>query len=151
MGRFFPGLTQSPTMLKLFLAEDHQVTARLLAEALTEKANLTLVKAVQTEQDGKEWLAANPDGWDIAVVDLFLREGTGAGIVRHGRNRQAHQKVVVVTNHPLASLVEHCKLLGADNVFEKGVGLSRLVAYCNQVATDHRERGENGPASGSQH
>ena len=35
-----------------------------------------------------------------------------------------------MTNHPISSLATHCRLLGANAVFDKSTELGDLIAYC---------------------
>ena len=83
------------------------------------------------------WLDRNADQWDIALVDLFLGEGTGAGVIEHCHDRRPDQSVFVMTNHAQNdALLHHCKLLGADAVYHKATELDNLVALLQQ--SDHK-------------
>lgn len=116
--------------LRVYLVEDDDSMKQHLVETLSREISIDWVGAAETEAEAKDWLERNPSGWDIALVDLFLREGTGAGVLRHCRRHPAHQDVVVMTNHPISSLVTHCRLLGANAVFDKSTELGDLIAWC---------------------
>lgn len=116
--------------LRVFLAEDNEVMRRHLMDSLSEEASIEWVGTAETEADAKDWLERNPHGWDIAILDLFLREGTGVGVLRHCRKREDHQDILVITNYPASPLLIHCRLLGANAVFDKSTDLGDLIAYC---------------------
>ncbi len=116
--------------LKVYLVEDNELMRKHLMDSLSEEANIEWVGSAETEAEAKDWLERNPHGWDVAILDLFLREGTGAGVLRHCRSRTDRQDVLVMTNYPISSLLTHCRLLGANAVFDKSTELDELVAYC---------------------
>ncbi|MDI1270649.1 MAG: response regulator [Polaromonas sp.] len=116
--------------LRIYLVEDNEVTCKHLMDALSAEIDIEWVGVAETEGEAKNWLERNPDGWDVAILDLFLREGTGAGVLRHCWPRGAEQDVLVMTNHPVSYLLTHCRLLGANAVFNKATELGDLIAYC---------------------
>jgi two-component system, OmpR family, response regulator len=116
--------------LRVYLVEDNESMRKHLVDSLAEELSVELVGTAETEAEAKDWLERNPDGWDVAILDLFLREGTGAGVLRHCRSRNAGQDVLVMTNYPVSSLLTHCRLLGANAVYDKATELGDLIAYC---------------------
>lgn len=116
--------------LRVYLVEDNEMTCQHLMDLLSEETDIEWVGVAATEAEAKDWMERNPNGWDVAILDLFLREGTGAGVLRHCRARSAGQDVLVMTNHPISSLLTHCRLLGANAVFNKATELDELIAYC---------------------
>ncbi|HYW58297.1 MAG TPA: response regulator [Polaromonas sp.] len=116
--------------LRVFLVEDNELMRQQLVESLNEELNVDLVGTAETEAEAKDWLERNPRGWDVAILDLFLREGTGAGVLRYCKTRAETQDVLVMTNYPISSLLTHCRLLGANAVYDKSSELGDLIAYC---------------------
>ena len=122
--------------LKVFLVEDSAALRAHLTDILITEAKVIIVGLAETEAQAKDWLERNPDNWDIALVDLFLHEGTGAGVVQQVRNRRPNQTVFVMTNHISDDALLHsCKLMGADAVYHKGTELDDMVANCIGLAT----------------
>lgn len=120
--------------LRVFLVEDSKALCRHLMETLVTRAKVEIAGIAQTEAEAIDWLDRNADRWDILLVDLFLDEGTGVGVIEHCQERRAGQKVLVMTNHARNDgLLHHCKELGADAVYHKATELDELVAYCNQL------------------
>ncbi|HYW55814.1 MAG TPA: response regulator [Polaromonas sp.] len=114
---------------RVFIVEDSPLTRATISDGL-QNLNFEVVGVADCEDDAKVWLDANPDGWDLAIVDLFLREGTGAGVVRYSRRRGYLQPIVVVTNHYIPDIVDHTQRLGADTVLKKSDDLEELWKYC---------------------
>lgn len=116
---------------RAYIVEDSSTIRDNLIETLKELAQLEPVGTSETEHEGKRWLAAN-HGWDIAIVDLFLREGSGLNVVEAARGRRPGQRVVVLSNHATADVRWRCAQLGADAVFDKSTEIDALVDYCLQ-------------------
>ena len=105
--------------LRAYIVEDSPTIRENLIETLHELAEVDAVGLADTEREGKAWLAQHPDDWDVAVVDLFLREGSGLGVVESCRGRRRGQKVIVLSNHATSDMRRRCAQLGADAVFDK--------------------------------
>ena len=61
---------------------------------------------------------------------MFLREGSGLGVLAGCRQREPHQKVVVLTNFATPDIRQRSLALGADAVFDKSNELDEFFAYC---------------------
>ena len=123
--------------LRVFVVEDSAAMRAHLIGLLATGASAEVVGVASTETQAKHWIESNPDQWDVAVVDLFLREGTGAGVVEHCRKLRPGKVVVVMTNHTKNEhLLQDCRRLGADAVFNKATELDDLVAYCARRAAE---------------
>ena len=116
--------------LRAYIVEDSPTIRDNLIETLQELAEVRPVGLADTEAEGKRWLTQNPDGWDVAVVDLFLRQGNGLRIVEALRQRRHGQKVIVLSNHATADMRRRCAQLGADAVFDKSTEIDALLDYC---------------------
>ena len=123
--------------LRVFVVEDSAAMRAHLIGLLATGANVEVVGVASTETQAKHWIETNPGRWDVAVVDLFLREGTGAGVVEHCRKLHPGQVVLVMTNHAKNEhLLQDCRRLGADAVYNKATELHELVAYCARRAAE---------------
>ena len=99
---------------------------------LDELASVDTVGTSETENDGKAWLSTNAANWDLAIVDLFLKQGSGLGVLAACRERRPHQKVVVLSNYATIDIRKRCAQLGVDAVFDKSNEIDALVDYCVQ-------------------
>jgi DNA-binding NarL/FixJ family response regulator len=66
----------------------------------------------------------------MVVVDLFLLQGSGLGILSRCAQRKPTQKVVVFTNYATPDIRRRAVALGADAVFDKSLELDDFLAYC---------------------
>jgi DNA-binding NarL/FixJ family response regulator len=116
--------------LRAYIVEDSPTIRENLVETLQELAQVEPVGLADTENEGKAWLTSHPDAWDVAVVDLFLRQGTGLKVVEACRGRRRGQKVIVLSNHATSDMRRRCAQLGADAVFDKSTEIDALLDYC---------------------
>ncbi|MDM0071735.1 response regulator [Variovorax sp. J31P207] len=74
--------------ISVFLVEDNPQIRANLIPALEDMGCATVVGTAESEGEAIGWLAHHKGLWDLAVVDFFLKEGTGVGVVRwcKGRN-----------------------------------------------------------------
>ena len=116
--------------LKTFIVEDNPTIRENLIATLEELAGVEAVGSSDTENESKTWLVKNPDAWDLAIVDLFLKQGSGLGVLSACRDRKPGQKVVVLSNYATADIRQRCAQLGVDAVFDKSNEIDALVDYC---------------------
>jgi two-component system OmpR family response regulator len=117
-------------LLKAFVVEDNPNIRENLIGALEELTCIKVVGNSATEDEGLDWLHRCPDDWDIAIVDLFLKQGSGLSLVQRVRRARTRQKVVVFSNYVNASVRKRCAQLGVDAVFDKSTEIDSLVDYC---------------------
>lgn len=115
---------------KAYIVEDSPTIRQNLIETLQELAQVEPVGSAETEHEGKRWLAQNASQWDVAIVDLFLREGSGLNVLEALRERRPGQKMVVLSNHATRDVRWRCQQLGADAVFDKSTEIESLIDYC---------------------
>jgi DNA-binding NarL/FixJ family response regulator len=121
-------------VINAFLVEDKPDIRRTLVEAMEEIAPLRFVGHADSETSARQWLGSHNEDWDLAIVDLFLAEGSGFGVLKDCQQRTARQKVVVLTSHNQENILHHCRELGADEVFDKSQDVEKLVLYCQAHA-----------------
>lgn len=118
--------------LRAFIVEDNATIRENLIDTLTELADIETVGVADTENEGTHWLMQHPQQWDIAIVDLFLRQGSGLGVLAACQTRLDHQKMVVLSNYATPDVRTRCEQLGVDAVFDKSNEIDALVDYCSQ-------------------
>ena len=116
--------------LKTYIVEDNPTIRENLIGTLEELARIDAVGTAETENEGKAWLTENSGDWDLAIVDLFLKQGSGLGVLAACRDRPSRQKVVVLSNYATADIRQRCAQLGVDAVFDKSTEIDALVDYC---------------------
>ena len=116
--------------LLTILVEDNATIRENLIPALSDLAGLQVVAVVDTAASAISALEAHRDEWQLAVVDLFLKDGSGLTVVRACQNRLASQHVLVLTNYATSEIRRRCLDLGADGVFDKSTELESFFARC---------------------
>ena len=115
---------------RAYIVEDSSTIRENLIATLEELAQVEFAGTTETEHEAKRWLAAND--WDLVIIDLFLREGSGLNVLEAVRRKRPQQRIVVLSNHSSRDVRWRCKQLGADAVFDKSTELEELVEYCRQ-------------------
>lgn len=121
-------------LINTFLVEDRADIRDTLIQAMEEIAPCRFVGHADSESMASQWLQTHADDWQLAIVDLFLVDGSGFGVLRDLQQRRPRQKVVVLTSYSHENIVSKCLELGADEVFDKTDELEKLVAYCRSHA-----------------
>jgi two-component system, OmpR family, response regulator len=116
--------------LKTYIVEDNATIRDNLIATLEELAHIDAVGTAETENEGKAWLKEKHQQWDLAIVDLFLKQGSGLGVLEACRNRETHQKVIVLSNYATVDIRRRCAQLGVDAVFDKSNEIDALIDYC---------------------
>jgi two-component system, OmpR family, response regulator len=119
--------------LKTYIVEDNATIRENLIGTLEELASIEALGWAETESEAKAWLSRNVDEWDLAIVDLFLKQGSGLGVLEACRGRTPGRRVVVLSNYATADMRKRCLQLGADAVFDKSNEIDALVEYCVQL------------------
>ena len=110
--------------------EDNAIIRANLTDTLQELAGVEVIGSETGAERAGEWLTTHEEGWDLAIVDLFLSDGSGLAVVAATQKRSAAQHVIVVSNYATAPMREKCRVLGADKVFDKSTQVDDLIAYC---------------------
>ena len=121
--------------LKTYLVEDNPTIRENLISTLEELVDIDAIGMSDTENEAKIWLQENPHRWDLAILDLFLKQGSGLGVLAACRDRQPSQKVVVLTNYATTDIRQRCTQLGVDAVFDKSNEIDALVEFCLQQSS----------------
>jgi two-component system, OmpR family, response regulator len=114
------------TKLRVVIVEDSAIIRARLAEALAEIPNVEIVGHAETEADAVALLRRG--GWDAAVLDLQLKQGTGLGVLKTvgQHTRPDRTKIIVFTNYAFPQYRERSMLLGADFFFDKAREFHRI-------------------------
>lgn len=116
--------------LKTYIVEDNATIRDNLIATLEELVGIDAVGTAETENEARDWLRRQDQAWDLAIVDLFLKQGSGLGVLEACRNRNPRQKVIVLSNYATVDIRKRCAQLGVDAVFDKSNEIDALVDYC---------------------
>ena len=116
--------------LLAFVIEDNPTIRENLIGTLEELTCVKVAGTSATEDEALQWLDDNVDAWDLVIVDLFLKQGSGIHLAQQVKRRRPTQKIVVFSNYINASVRKRCAQLGVDAVFDKSTEIDSLVDYC---------------------
>ncbi|MDP3136481.1 MAG: response regulator [Burkholderiaceae bacterium] len=116
--------------LRTYIVEDNATIRDNLVDTLKELADVDTLGFAETEAEGSDWLTRPQQPWDLAIIDLFLKQGSGLGVLTSCRQRNSAQRVVVLSNYATAEMRQRCLSLGADAVFDKSNEIDALIDYC---------------------
>lgn len=135
MRSFQPTHDTDPMALTTYLVEDSATIRENMVSTLEELGPVKVVGFAETEQAASAWLSAHSKDWQLAIIDLFLKEGSGLGVLKGCQKRHANQKVVVLTNYATTDIRRRCAELGCDAVFDKSNQLEELLEYCTHATS----------------
>ena len=130
--------------LQTYIVEDNLTIRENLIGTLEELTCTTVVGFAETEAQAREWIDGHTEEWDLAIVDLFLKQGSGLGVLQACTSRKPQQKVVVLSNYATPDIRRRCAEFGVDAVFDKSNEIDALVDFCLQQAVARRQ----GPGAG---
>jgi two-component system, OmpR family, response regulator len=121
-------------MLKTYLVEDSPVIRESLIAALEELVPVEVVGSAEDEPGALQWLAQPEHEVDLVIVDIFLKAGSGLGVLRAMQALPQRRRMVVLSNYATPDMRRKCLALGADEVFDKSHEIDALIAYCARLA-----------------
>ncbi len=120
--------------LKTYIVEDSQVIRDSLIATLEELVPVAVVGTADTELSAVQWLSHLDNQVDLLIVDIFLKAGSGLGVLRAAQKLRGHRTVVVLSNYATADIRRKCLELGADRIFDKSNEIDALINYCDALA-----------------
>jgi len=116
--------------LRTYIVEDNATIRENLIGALEELAAVRALGWAENESSARTWITAHHGQWDLLIVDLFLKQGSGLGVIEACQDRGQSQRVVVLSNYATPDMRKRCAQIGADAVFDKSNEIDALVDYC---------------------
>ena len=127
--------------LKTYIVEDSQVIRENLIATLEELVPVEVVGTAEDEATAVQWLEQPGNGVDLVIIDIFLKSGSGLGVLKAARHLGHHHNVVVLSNYATQDIRRKCLELGADKVFDKSNEIDALILYCGRLATGETGHG----------
>jgi DNA-binding NarL/FixJ family response regulator len=120
--------------LKTFIVEDSPVIRDNLIATLEELVPVQVVGTAEDEASAVEWLAQTDHEFDLVIIDIFLKRGSGLGVLRSVGGQRNGAKLIVLSNYAAPDMRRKCLELGADEVFDKSDEIDALILYCTRLA-----------------
>ena len=119
--------------LQVFLVEDSPIIRERLTESLSTPGRIEVVGYADTEHGAVA--ALRGADWDVLVLDLQLKQGTGLGVLKAlGAFKPKGAKVIVLTNYAIPQFRERSVALGADFFFDKTREYYRVKSVLEELA-----------------
>jgi DNA-binding NarL/FixJ family response regulator len=128
--------------LKTYIVEDSPVIRENLIATLEELGPVKVVGMAEDEATAVQWITCPGNHFDLVIVDIVLKGGSGLGVLRAATALTKRQKVVVLSNYATTDMRRKCLELGADRVFDKSNEIDALMLYCDRLASG--ETGNSG-------
>jgi DNA-binding NarL/FixJ family response regulator len=119
--------------IKTFIIEDSPVILDSLIATLEELAPVKVVGSAGDEFAAVRWINDPGNACDLLIVDVFLKEGSGLGVLRSISILEKRHKIVVLSNYATAEIRRKSLELGADRVFDKSNEIESLISYCREL------------------
>jgi DNA-binding NarL/FixJ family response regulator len=104
--------------VRVFLVEDQKPMQVLISDLLECVGGFELVGTTASETSATDWLYRHKGGWDLAILDLLLGEGSGFTLI--GRcSKEPSGSVLVFSDFVSPAVRQRCLRLGADGVISK--------------------------------
>jgi DNA-binding NarL/FixJ family response regulator len=89
---------------------------------------------VADERSAVQWMTSHVKECDIIITDIFLKDGSGLGVLRAASRLEPRINMVVVSNYATPDMRRKCIELGAAQVFDKSREIDGLIEYCSRLA-----------------
>jgi CheY-like chemotaxis protein len=130
-----PPQSKSMHRLKTYIVEDSQVIRESLIATLEELVPVEVIGTAEDEFTAVHWLMQPSHQFDLVIIDIFLKGGSGLGVLRAASGLTQRCKLVVLSNYATQDMRRKCLELGADRVFDKSTEIDALILYCGQLAS----------------
>jgi DNA-binding NarL/FixJ family response regulator len=130
--------------LKTYIVEDSQVIRENLIATLEELGPVEVVGTAEDEFTAVQWLTRTNKHFDLVIVDIFLKAGSGLGVLRAAQGLPQRHKIVVLSNYATPDMRRECLALGAHRVFDKSNEIDALIQYCGRLASGETDTSGHG-------
>lgn len=120
--------------LKTYVVEDSAVIRENLIATLQELTAVTVVGWAEDEYTATRWLSQTDNDADLVIIDIFLKSGSGLGVLQDAAAAPRRRKMVVLSNYATPEMRRKCLALGADRLFDKSTELDALMLFCDRLA-----------------
>lgn len=122
--------------LRVLLIEDSALIREVVAEAIEIDGAAQVAFATDSETAAVRELRAAR--YDVIIVDLQLREGSGFGVLRSLQEMGTDALVIVLTNYASPAMRQRCAALGADRFLDKSREFEDILNVMRNWASRRR-------------
>ncbi|MEO8508203.1 MAG: response regulator [Betaproteobacteria bacterium] len=120
--------------LRVVIIEDSKIILDRLEESLAVIRNVEIVGHADNEPDAL--LLLRNARWNVALVDMQLKTGTGIGVLKALGESAAddRHRIIVFTNYAYPQYEARCRALGAAHFFDKSRHWNSLLGLITKLA-----------------
>ena len=111
--------------LRVLLVEDSPVIREAVVELVESNGQARVAYATDSETAAVGELTNRP--YDVFIVDLRLREGSGFGVLRALQKARPNALTIVLTNYTSEAIRKRCAELGVKWFFDKSSEFEGIV------------------------
>jgi len=120
--------------IKIYIVEDSSIIRDNLIDALRESAPIEVVGCAEDERGAIAWLRDAGNECDLVIVDIFLKNGSGLGVLKAMGEIPDAPERIVLSNHATPEIRVKCQQLGAIKVFDKSNELDEMLGWLSRFA-----------------
>lgn len=120
--------------LQTYLVEDSPVIRDSLIATLQDLTLVQVVGFAEDELTATRWLSQADNEADLVIIDIFLKTGSGLGVLQSSAAWARRRRMVVLSNYATADMRQRCLAFGADRLFDKSTEIDALIEYCERLA-----------------
>ena len=121
--------------MRFYWVEDNPLILENLRSALHDIPQAQWAGHSSSETVALHWLHHNLQAWDAVVIDLFLKTGTGLGVLSSISAHYPMKQILVLSNYVGHEIRQQCLRLGAQAVFDKTQEIEAFFAFLRQRVT----------------
>src|SRR5947209_1597532 len=119
---------------RILIVEDHAAFREALITVLNREPDLKVIGQAGSLAEGRAFTFEQEI--DVAVVDIFLPDGSGVKLVLELRQAAPHLWIVVLTAGLDHTLHAQALQAGADEVCVKAAGIEEVIEAIGGIATN---------------
>ena len=123
---------------RIYIVEDSSIIRENLIETLKENAPVEVVGTADDEKSAVAWLRDGSHASDLVIVDIFLKSGSGLGVLKALDEMPNAPERIVLSNHATPEIRVKCQQLGATKVFDNSNELDEMLGWLNRFAQSDR-------------
>ena len=131
-------MARTQGLLRCFLVEDNAVIRQNLIATLEELLTVEVIGTAEDEPGALRWLQSAHKPCDLIIIDLFLKHGSGFGVLGQVHELMPDAHAVVLSNYATPDIRRRCLALGAERVFDKSAELEDLLDHCGALGARPR-------------
>lgn len=128
--------------LHTYIVEDSPMIRDSLIATLEELVPVKVIGTAEDESTAVHWLSDAGNVADLVIIDIFLKGGSGLGVLRAASHLPNKRNLVVLSNYATPDMRRRCMELGADHVFDKSNEIDALIQYCSRLSEGQTGHGQ---------